>query len=100
MRFADGEPSDCIAREIQFYKRVRVLAPEFRVGPALNDSKKHLPCGIAVLRKIFTRASRPIECTRRSFPRALFGRGRFDEFLENHNDICAKRDLNLECLLR
>src|ERR1700683_5179293 len=99
MRFTDGESSNCITREIHFHERVRVFVPQLRVGSALNYAKEHLPCGIAVLREIFARASRPIECTRGSVPRALLCRRRFDAFIENHNDICAKRDLDLKRLL-
>jgi len=81
------------------YKRVRVFAPQFRVGSRLERFQKasavpESPCSAKYSRDRRAHSS----VTSGMLPACPFGRWSFDAFIENHDDL-RQRDLDLKALL-
>src|SRR5215472_5294611 len=94
VRFTYSKTTVCVAGKIQSDKRVSILAAELCMRAALHDSEKRLPRRVAMALKIVPRSSRPGERASCCISCPCFCRGRFDAFIENHDDVRTQRNFD------
>lgn len=97
---ADSEAADGVAGKIESHQRGCIFEAKVQIGPALDDGEEHLAGFVAELVEVISAADSPVEGARGSILGERAISGSFDALVEDHDDVCAQGDLDIEGTFR